>query len=113
LFTESIDLGKIKPKDGEKRVEVPLVLPSGSLRLHPGESKQVLVSFELRSREASSSELEGVKVRYHLVRSGETLWDISRRYGLTVEELRTLNNLEPSVVIHPDQKLLIGKDNDN
>jgi LysM repeat protein len=45
------------------------------------------------------------------VRSGETLWGISRRYGLTVEELRNLNNLSPGVAIYPDQKLLVGAAN--
>jgi LysM repeat protein len=55
--------------------------------------------------------MEGGKKRYHTVRSGETLWGISRRYGLTVEELRNLNNLSPGVAIYPDQKLLVGAAN--
>jgi LysM repeat protein len=46
-------------------------------------------------------------VRYHKVRAGETLFGISRRYGVTVEELRRLNKLPPKAVIHPEQKLLI------
>jgi LysM repeat protein len=55
--------------------------------------------------------MEGGKKDYHTVSSGETLWDIGRRYGLTVEELRNLNNLSPGVPIYPDQRLLVGAAN--
>ena len=47
------------------------------------------------------------KARYHRVRAGETLYGISRRYGLTIEELRRLNKLPQEATIYPDQKLLI------
>lgn len=46
---------------------------------------------------------------YHTVSGGDTLYSISRRYGLTVEELRGLNNLKPGDPIHPDQKLVIRR----
>jgi LysM repeat protein len=44
---------------------------------------------------------------YHEVVAGETLYGISRRYGLTVDELRRLNKLEPEATIYPEQRLLI------
>ena len=49
------------------------------------------------------------KARYHRVRAGETLYGISRRYGLTIEELRRLNKLPKEATIYPDQKLLISQ----
>jgi LysM repeat protein len=52
-----------------------------------------------------------VGVRYHKVRADETLYGISRRYGLTVGELRQLNGLAPDAVIHPGQKLIVGRAN--
>ncbi len=48
------------------------------------------------------------KKRYCEVNAGDTLYSISRRYGLTVNELLNLNNLRPGTVIHPGQKLLTG-----
>jgi len=48
------------------------------------------------------------KAVYHEVVAGETLYSISRRYGLTVDELRRLNKLEPEAIIHPAQRLLIS-----
>ena len=49
------------------------------------------------------------KARYHRVRTGETLYGISRRYGVTIEELRRLNKLPKDATIYPDQKLLIRR----
>jgi LysM repeat protein len=43
---------------------------------------------------------------YHEVLAGETLYRISLRYGITVDELQRLNNL-PDATIYPKQKLLI------
>jgi len=55
---------------------------------------------------------EETKVLYHRVRTGQTLYGISRRHGLTVEELRRLNKLSPKDHIYPDQKLLIRSAHD-
>jgi LysM repeat protein len=48
------------------------------------------------------------KNRYHIVKSGETLYTIGRRYGLTVKELKKINKLSDIGVIHPGQKLVIN-----
>ena len=49
------------------------------------------------------------KKRYHTVTSGETLYSISHRYGLPVENIRLSNELTDDSVIHPGQKLLISQ----
>ena len=46
--------------------------------------------------------------RYHLVRKGETLYAIARKYGLTLDDLLTLNNLKKGRAILPGQKLVVG-----
>lgn len=44
----------------------------------------------------------------YIVQPGDTLWDISRRFeGLTIEKLRSLNNLNGNK-IHAGQKLVLG-----
>jgi anti-anti-sigma factor len=48
------------------------------------------------------------KPQYHTVVRGETLFGISKKYGLSVEELRRLNNLKTSRQIMVGQKLIVG-----
>lgn len=47
------------------------------------------------------------KQKYHMVSSGETLYSVSRQYGLTVEKIRLMNKLAEGTAIHPGQKLLV------
>ncbi|MEQ8583564.1 MAG: LysM peptidoglycan-binding domain-containing protein [Marinoscillum sp.] len=44
---------------------------------------------------------------FHEVEPGESLWGISRKYNLTVEEVRSWNGLTAESTINPGQKLLI------
>ena len=48
-----------------------------------------------------------IEPQYHLVSKGETLYSISRAYGMTVLELLSLNNLKANAAIYPGQKLKI------
>ena len=52
------------------------------------------------------------KTIYHQVRSGETLYSISRRYNLTVDSLRRLNGLSNQAAIYPGQKLKVKASGD-
>lgn len=45
----------------------------------------------------------------HEVQYGQTLWSIAIQYGTTIEQIRRLNNLPPTPMIYPGQKLLIQK----
>jgi LysM repeat protein len=49
------------------------------------------------------------KNRYYTVRPGDTLYNISRKYGVTVKKIRALNKLSDTAVIHPGQKLIMGQ----
>jgi len=67
---------------------------------------------EEKSQKAESSKFskgseKPTNKRYHTVRSGETLYSISRRHDLTVQKIRRLNKLN-STVIRPGQKLLLS-----
>ncbi len=46
----------------------------------------------------------------HTVRSGDTLWDIAREYdGVTVDQIKRLNQLNNASRIKPGQKLKISQ----
>ena len=57
-------------------------------------------------KQATSQE----KKQYHNVVRGDTLYRISRKYGLSVEEIRRLNNLNKNQPIQPGQKLMVNTD---
>ncbi len=46
--------------------------------------------------------------RYHIVKPGESLYQIGPRYGLTVIKLRQLNKLVDGDTIYPGQKLVVS-----
>ena len=48
------------------------------------------------------------KMKVHEVSAGETLYSISRRYGLTVDQLREYNNIGKDTAIRPGQKLKLS-----
>ena len=56
---------------------------------------------------SSSAATAPQKGRYHTVKSGDTLYSISRKYGVTVDDVRRLNNIGKNDHIYPGQKLLI------
>jgi LysM repeat protein len=45
--------------------------------------------------------------RYHTVRPGDTLYNIARTYGLSVDELRRINRFKKTQDIFPNQKILV------
>ncbi len=45
----------------------------------------------------------------HLVQPGESLASISQKYGLTVEELRQINNLKPGEIVIPYERIYVRR----
>ncbi|MFO7495770.1 MAG: LysM domain-containing protein [Desulfobacterales bacterium] len=47
----------------------------------------------------------------HTVKAGETLYGISRSYGVSIDQLLRMNNLAKGAVIQPGQRLTVGSGN--
>jgi LysM repeat protein len=60
------------------------------------------------STTASEKSTPKSKAEYHEVRRGETLFGISKDYGLSLEQLCHLNQITPETPIHPGQKLQVS-----
>ncbi len=58
------------------------------------------------SKAPGSSSSSGERV-IHTVKSGDNLWDISKKYGVSVEQIRNLNGLNSKSVLKIGQKLII------
>ena len=59
--------------------------------------------------EGKFSSVKKGKYLYHVVRKGDTLWDIAKEYdGVTVDQIKRLNNLRNNNRIKPGQKIKIA-----
>lgn len=56
---------------------------------------------------AAPASAETQKATHHVVQAGDTLYRISRRYNLKMDELLQLNNLKAGATIRPGQRLLV------
>ncbi|MFC0183035.1 LysM peptidoglycan-binding domain-containing protein [Pseudarcicella hirudinis] len=74
--------------------------------LHAGDKlvifKEVAVTSSVKYAKASNVERESVhkgKARFHFVQEGDTLWNISQRYGgLSIDKIKKLNGIKGNVV---------------
>ena len=53
-----------------------------------------------------------VEKKVHIVKAGDSLWDIATKYRISVEELAHLNNMTSDEPIYPGQKLKVAPDAD-
>lgn len=68
---------------------------------------QKLIVYKPEEKTASSTK-DG-KYLYHTVRKGDSLWDIAKEYdGVTVDQIKKLNNLRNNNQIQPGQKIKIA-----
>lgn len=64
-------------------------------------------SNEKPAQEASKQKTKSQNGMYHVVKKGETLYRISRRYGISVQKIKNMNKLGRSNTIHPGDKIII------
>jgi nucleoid-associated protein YgaU len=76
--------------------------PSVQLLEMPRARVEVLIQFGIEGPGRAEPE-----TRNYLVRKGDTLFLIGRRYGVSVEALLRANNLDPASPILPGQSLRI------
>ena len=91
---------------------------STNVMIHPGDSL-VVSRVESNANIGYSTSVQplvpnnlGSNNQYHTIESGDSLWYIANKYGLTVDELVRLNGFSSTnVMIHPGQKLVVNKSN--
>ncbi len=66
------------------------------------------VASPTHKKKISDEEINDDKIIYHAVKSGESLWDISRHYGVTIQQIVEWNNLSTTKV-KSGEKLKIEK----
>lgn len=76
-----------------------------NLYMLPGQQERLPVASN--NTPVSNSLSTSAAGKTYTVQPGDTLWDISKKQGLTVEKIKTLNNLK-SNELKPGQKLIIS-----
>ena len=72
--------------------------------IHPGQKLYVY-----KPENKSNSTIKNGKYMYHIVQKGDTLWDIAKEYdGVTVEQIKHLNNIRNAHRLKPGQKIKIA-----
>src|SRR5262245_39409647 len=73
--------------------------------LRAGDELRVPAGDVSQLRAGLGSDLER---RIHRVKGGESLWSISRRYGMSVAQLARMNHLSTKTVLQPGQRLQVA-----
>ena len=60
---------------------------------------------------AKKAPVAAAKGTYHVVQSGDTLSGISKKYGVSLDELCRLNNIGKDKPIYPGQKIMVASGN--
>ena len=108
-------------EEKEKEVRQALLKTDLSIRTIKGDLNQLIEAFESLQKKTTpvpqkvkapkpvkEASIVQTEQGYHLVSRGETLYRISKKYGISVDDLRRLNNMDPNALIHPGQKLLVA-----
>ena len=66
------------------------------------------VASKVKARTIQKRPNSSSKKSYHVVREGDVLSRIAKRYGISIKELCRLNQITPKTIIRPGQKLLIA-----
>ena len=107
-------------EEKEKEVRQALLKTDLSIRTIKGDLNQLIEAFESLQKKTTpipktveapkpvkEASIAQAEEGYHLVSRGETLYRISKKYGISVDDLRRLNNMDSNALIHPGQKLLV------
>ncbi|MFD1019300.1 LysM peptidoglycan-binding domain-containing protein [Thalassobacillus hwangdonensis] len=96
-----VSVYKIKQLNG---LSSDIIYPGQSLKVSEGSSSS---SSNTTASSDSSSNKTSASVSYHTVKSGDTLWEISRDYDVSISDIKSLNNLSGDI-IYVGQKLKLA-----
>lgn len=70
--------------------------------IYPGQVLKIVTNSNIHG-----SETNGVGKTYYTIKRGDTLWRISRRYGISVQNIVEWNNIQNPNLIYPGQRLIL------
>lgn len=95
-------------------VSVATLLASNGMKtgkdLREGQKLYIPAAGESETRDQHAKARNALKVITHRVQSGDTIWNIARRYNVDPKGILGLNNLDDDSVLQPGQEIRIGKE---
>jgi LysM repeat protein len=83
-------------------------LNTAALKPAPEAATKAESSSKTKTAQAAPAAKKETPAKIHTVKKGDTLYRISRRYNLSVEQLRQYNQLDQKASIYPGQKLKVS-----
>jgi len=81
-----------------------------SNRIKPGQKLLVsAVAKKKRPKKSTSEPYLFGKYKYHIIRSGDTLWDLARKYDATVSQIKKWNKITNSYRLKLGEKIIVGE----
>jgi len=109
VLTSKAEFDKNMEERESQRLSLERRLDEQSTRIDQLREAMTTLSTQKESPEiANTKPMPVTNNRYHEVRKGETLYGIARKYGISVEKLRRLNQITAKTAIRPGQKLLVS-----
>jgi len=102
---EANSLDSIKLKPGMK-----LTIPSKQTPAKAAPRKKGTVASVHQAPSPSWKEKESREIRHHVVRKGDTLTSISRRYSVSVKQLKELNRITATTKLKLNMRLLVRQE---
>lgn len=102
--------GLYNPNYSEVYVETPDGKIARSLRGYNNSSKAQEIS--IINKDAVKQN-DTSRYKYYIVKSGDSLWSISKKHNITIQELASLNNLKKPYNIKPGERLIVYGNKNN
>ncbi|HHH55011.1 MAG TPA: LysM peptidoglycan-binding domain-containing protein [Bacteroidetes bacterium] len=81
-----------------------------SSRIYPGQKLIVYVGQRDNTNLTISKKSKSKgKFKYHTIKQGDTLWDLSQKYNASISQIRKWNGIRNSHRLKPGEKLIVGK----
>lgn len=75
--------------------------------IKPGQKLKVSNSSSSQSAKVKELPKNG-DYQYHTIKTGDTLWDLARKYNSSVNQIKAWNNITNSYRLKPGKKLIVG-----
>lgn len=100
-------LGLIAKKYGISVSQLKSMNGLGGNLIKPGQKLKVSNASSPKSTKVAALPKEG-NYQYHTIKSGDTLWDLAKKYNASVDQIKQWNNITNSYRLKPGQKLIVG-----